>query len=106
MSSDGGQLAGGEQGLQAAALADADVVDRREHEDDADRDDADAGDRRAARSSRVAREHHRDRRDDAGVHAPEHRPAPEKTEPAGESSRAGRRRRRRCAGRPRRARRR
>ena len=68
-------------GLHRAAGPHADVVDRREHDDAGDGDEADAEIAQRHDRRRVAAEHHRDGGDDAGVHAPEHRPAPE--EPGG-----------------------
>ena len=73
-------LHAGDGGLHAAAGARADVVDGRQREDRADGHHACAGVAERHERTGVAREHRRNRGDDAAVHAPEHRPAPEEPE--------------------------
>ena len=85
---------------------DADVVDRRQHEDAADGDQADAEVAQRDDRRRVAAEHHRDRRDDARSACSRTSPSPRGIRRRARTSRAGRRRRRRCAGTPTSARRR
>jgi hypothetical protein len=67
----------GERGLDGRPVPNANVVDGRENEDSADRDDAYAGIAKRDEEPHIARTHRGDRRDDPRVHAPEHRPAPE-----------------------------
>ena len=74
---DGDDLDGGERRLHPPAVNDAGVVDGREHEDDAGREAALPALLEGDEDGGVPREHHRDGRQDPGVHGPEHRPAPE-----------------------------
>jgi hypothetical protein len=63
--------------LHRTAGTDAGIVDCRQRENAAHRGQPDAAIGHRYDSRRVAREDHRNSGDDPGVHAPEHRPAPE-----------------------------
>ncbi len=72
------QLAGRERRLEAAAESDAEVIDGRENQDGGNRRPALFPRRERHEVGEIAREDHGNGRDDPGVHAPEHRPGPEK----------------------------
>jgi hypothetical protein len=76
----GEKLAAGERRLYRTAQPDAEVVDRRDANDDGDRheSDADVAERREHRY--VTREDDRSGCDDSRMHRPEHRPAPEESD--------------------------
>ncbi len=75
---DGEELGRREQILHPAAVPHTEVVDRREHDDQRHGGEPQAELAHRHEVRRVAGEDHRDGGDDPGVHAPEHRPAPEK----------------------------
>ena len=74
---DGQNLADGERCLHGTPERHADVVDRREQQHGTDRHGFESRVAERHEVGDVAGEHHRDRGDDPGVHAPEHRPTPQ-----------------------------
>ena len=66
-------------GLHRAAWTDAHVVDAGQGENAANGGDPDPGIGHRHDGRGIPGEHHRNSRDDPGVHAPEHRPAPQKS---------------------------
>ncbi len=77
---DGQDLADGEPRLHRAAERHAEIVHGREQQHGADCHGFEPRVAERHEVGDVAGEHHRDGGDDPGVHAPEHRPAPQETE--------------------------